>query len=133
MDLFNKVGVSESMEQSNITIMSKDNKKVNVFIEVVDDEFNIMDSFNESEIYHKKINTFLDIEEKPMREQTIELISYLMKCCLLTFNNLKNGELKYNISEYQIETTVDTKIIILSDMEDKENERKYLSVVFKKI
>lgn len=131
IDLFNKLGIDKNAKQGNITIMSKDNKEVEVSIDIVGEEFNIMNSFNECNIYKKKINTFLDIEEEPIREQTIELISYLMKCCLLTFNNLKNGELRYNISEYQLETTIDTKLMILSDLEDKECERKYLSVVFK--
>lgn len=129
-DYSSKLGVDINTKTSTISISSKDNKKINVFLSLVDSKYNIMDSFNECGLYHKHINTFLDIEEEHIKEQTIEIISYLMKCVLLTFNNIKTGDLKFNISEYQIEMDENTKIYMLADMEQLEEDRKYISVVF---
>lgn len=132
VDYSSKLGVDINTKTSTISISSKDDKKINVFLSLVDEKYNIMDSFNDCGLYHKNINTFLDIEEEHIKQQTIELISYLMKCVLLTFNNIKNGDLKYNISEYQIEMDENTKIYMLTDMEQLEEERKYISVIFSK-
>jgi len=129
VDYSSKLGVDINSKTSNITISSKDNKKINVYLDLVDERYNIMDSFNNCGLYHKHLNSFLEIEEENIRHQTIELVSYLMKCVLLTFNNMKNGDLKFNISEYQIEMDENTKIYILTDMTSGE-DRKYISVVF---
>lgn len=130
VDFGSKVGVDIERKASTITI-SKDNNGiasvVDVGVELVDSDYDIMKSFNESGLYDKPVNTFLDIEG-PVKDQTIELVSYLLKCAMLVFNELKNEDLMLEIAEHQMDMDENTRLYIISEDGDK----KMLSVVFRK-
>lgn len=130
MDFGSKVGVDIEKKASTITISREiDGVKniVNVGVEMVDGDYDIMKSFNESGLYDKQVNTFTDIEG-PVREQAIELVSYLLKCTMLVFNELKNEDLKLEIAEHLMDMDENTRLYIISEDGDK----KMLSVVFRK-
>jgi hypothetical protein len=133
VDFGSKVGVDINKKASTITISSKskDNNSgvvasVDVGLEVVDGDYDIMKSFNESRLYEKQVTTFLEIEE-PVKEQTVELVSYLLKCAMLVFNELKNEDLKMEIAEHQMDMDENTRLYIISEDGDK----KMISVVFR--
>lgn len=127
VDFSNKVGVDINAKPGTIEIKSED-KKIEVGLSVVDSNYNIMDSFNECGLYKERINSFLDIEG-PIKEQLIELISFLLKCALLCFNELKNNDLQMEITEHQLDMDENTRLYILSEGGDK----KMISVKFKKV
>lgn len=133
VDFGSKVGVDISKKTSTISISSKskDNSagsvaSVDVGLEVVDGDYDIMNSFNESGLYGKQVATFLEIEE-PVKEQTVDLVSYLLKCAMLVFNELKNEDLKMEIAEHQMDMDDNTRLYIISEDGDK----KMISVVFR--
>lgn len=133
VDFGSKVGVDIGKKTSTISISSKskDNiegsvASVDVGLEVVDGDYDIMESFNESRLYEKQVTTFLDIEG-PVKEQTVELVSYLLKCAMLVFNELKNEDLKMEIAEHQMDMDDNTRLYIISEDGDK----KMISVVFR--
>lgn len=133
VDFGSKVGVDITKKTSTISISSKskDNNAgsvvgVDVGLEIVDSDYDIMKSFNESGLYENQVATFLDIEG-PVKEQTIELVSYLLKCAVLVFNELKNEDLGMEIAEHQIDMDENTRLYIISENGDK----KMISVVFR--
>jgi hypothetical protein len=127
-DFSNKLGIDISKKSGNIEITKANGDVIQVGLNIVDSEYDIMKSFNDSGLYDEKISTFLDLPEE-IKEETIELISYMMKSALLVFNNLKNEDLKLELAEYQLDMDDNTRLFILTSTD----ETKYISVVFNKI
>ena len=127
-DFSNKLGIDINKKAGNVEITKSDGVVVQVCLDIVDGEYDIMKSFNDSGLYDKHINTFLDLPEE-IKDETIDLISYLMKSTLLVFNSLKNEDLKLELAEYQLDMDENTRLFILTTSDS----HKYISVVFNKI
>lgn len=127
-DFSNKLGIDINKQAGNIEITRSDGVIVQVCLDIVDSDYDIMKSFNDSGLYDKHIDTFLDLPEE-IKDETIELISYLMKSTLLVFNSLKNEDLKLDLAEYQLDMDENTKLFILTSSD----AHKYISVVFNKV
>jgi hypothetical protein len=127
-DFSSKLGIDVSKQSGNIEITKSNGDIVQVCLDIVDSEYDIMKSFNDSGLYDENVSTFLDLPEE-IKEETIELVSYMMKSTLLVFNNLKNEDLKLELAEYQMDMDENTRLFILTTSESS----KYISVVFNKI
>jgi len=136
VDMSNKIGVDITKQPSDITISSKDGKKIKVYLDIVDGDYSITESFNSTGMHSVHINSFTELEGE-LKENIIELVSYMLKCALLTFNNLKKNDLQLEIIEYQLSMNENTLIYInveSSDDEDYDADTshggKFISVKF---
>lgn len=127
-DFSNKLGIDISKKSGNIEITKSNKDIVQICLDIVEDDYDIMKSFNDSGLYDENISTFLDLPEE-IKEETINLISYMTKSALLVFNTLKNEDLKLELVEYQLDMDENTRLFILTASETS----KYISVVFNKI
>lgn len=133
LDISSKVGLqSIQKDYGKINIKTPEGEEVSVCIKLVESDYDIMKSFNESGLYKEPIATFeeLDGYSVEFKEKTVELVSYLLHCCLLVFNNLKGDIIE--LGEYQLTMDSNTKLFLLNSGKDL-NDIKYLSVSFEKI
>lgn len=133
IDVSNKVGIDVSKtEYGKINIQTPAGKNINVSIAVVDSNYNIMESYNNSGLCNVKVDSFEDLKvvSEEFKEKTIEIISYMLNCCLIVFNNLKNDITE--LVEYQLTMDNNTKLFILNS-EKKLEDIKYLSIKFQEL
>ncbi len=131
IDISEKVGIDASKkEYGKINIKPPSGKNISVGVVLVDHDYNIMESFNDSGLCDVNISSFEELSNisEEFKEKTVELASYLMHCCLFVFNNLKNDIVE--LSEYQLTMDNNTKLFLLNSGKDLETI-KYLSVFFK--
>ena len=130
-DLLSKgIDISKKLgEHGNIQITNPSGEITKIFVDIVDSNYNIMDSFNESKYCNLHIESFEELSKisDELKEKTIDMISYLCQCCLIVFNNLKDDIIE--LVEYQLTMDTNTKIFILNSKKNI-NEMKYLSIRF---
>jgi hypothetical protein len=129
IDISSKLGIDSDRERGNIKITKPSGDIVKVSVEVVNSDYDIMKSFNESNYCDIEIQTFEDLIKisEEFKDKTIELVSYLCQCCLIVFNNIKSD--MFEMTEYQLTMDTNTKLFILNTGKDL-NDIKYLSVKF---
>ncbi len=131
IDISEKVGIDAGKkEYGKINIKTPNGNNISVSVVPVDHDYNIVESFNDSGLCDMNISSFEELSNisEEFKEKTVEMVSYLLHCCLLVFNNLKNDIIE--LSEYQLTMDNNTKLFLLNSGKDLETI-KYLSVFFK--
>ncbi len=109
---------SKDIKHSEIVLSNK----VKLYLDLVDSQYDLTTSINNTNLLEKKIESFNDLDDN-IRKQLVDVISYLSHSCLIVFNNIKS---KYKeLLEYHL-TMADNTTIYL----DYENKQR-LGVVFK--
>jgi hypothetical protein len=94
VDMSNKVGVNLDTLPGHISI-SNDKIKFKAWLDIVPNDYNILDNFNESGIYEKKLDTFKD-------DEMCNVITHILKCAFVVFNQLRSESLALEIAEHQL-------------------------------
>ena len=146
LDLSNdyKLKYSVSSEDSNklsagelvLSIPSEDNttKKIKISLNIIDKDYDLLDSINKIGIFKDTIDTLKisedeskDNETNPnnivkLKQSLISAISFLTQACLVCFNMLKSNN--KNLLEYNLMLAENTTIYLDSDLD------KRIGVVF---
>jgi len=119
VDMSNKVGVSIDSEPGHITI-SNDNAKFKAWLDIVPGDYNILDNFNESGIYEKKLDTFKD-------DEMCNVITHILKCAFVVFNQLRTETLALEIAEHQLDMD-DQTCLYLNEYPDNKLSVKFCPI-----
>ena len=94
----------KSKESENLIagelIFSNNEKKYKIYLDIVDKDYDLLDSLNELNICESKIETFDNLDES-IKNPLISAISFMTQACLVIFNKLKDSNeelLEYNLS-----------------------------------
>lgn len=71
-----------------------------IYLDIVDKEYDLLDSLNELNLCDKKIESFNDINEN-IKNPLISAISFMTQACLVIFNKIKDNNnelLEYNLT-----------------------------------
>lgn len=113
---------SEYIKHGEVIIQSTSNNKVKIYLDIIDSEYDLTTSINNTKILENTVESFNDIEDS-LRKELINIIAYLSHSCLLVFNNIKE---KYKeLLEFHITMADNTTIYLDYD------KKKRLGVVFK--
>lgn len=75
-------------------------KKYKIFLDLVNKDYDLLDSLNTLNLFDSKINSFNDIQEE-IKKPLISAISFMTQACLVIFNKLKDDNkylLEYNLT-----------------------------------
>jgi hypothetical protein len=116
----------KSKESENLIagelIFSNNEKKYKIYLDIVDKNYDLLDSLNELKICENKIDTFDNLEET-IKNPLISAISFMTQACLVIFNKLKDSNAE--LLEYNLTLDNNTTIYIDSLLE------KRIGIVFK--
>jgi hypothetical protein len=116
----------KSKESENLIagelIFSNNEKKYKIYLDIVDKNYDLLDSLNELKICENKIDTFDNLEET-IKNPLISAISFMTQACLVIFNKLKDSN--EELLEYNLTLDNNTTIYIDSLLE------KRIGIVFK--
>lgn len=94
----------KSKESENLIagelIFSNNEKKYKIYLDIVDKDYDLLDSLNELNLYENKIEIFDNLDES-IKKPLISAISFMTQACLVIFNKLKDSNeelLEYNLS-----------------------------------
>ena len=94
----------KSKESENLIagelIFSNNEKKYKIYLDIVDKDYDLLDSLNELNICESKIETFDNLDES-IKNPLISAISFMTQACLVIFNKLKDSNeelLEHNLS-----------------------------------
>ena len=94
----------KSKESDNLIagelIFSNNEKKYKIYLDIVDKDYDLLDSLNELNICESKIETFDNLDES-IKNPLISAISFMTQACLVIFNKLKDSNeelLEHNLS-----------------------------------
>ena len=94
----------KSKESENLIagelLFSNNEKKHKIYLDIVDKDYDLLDSLNELNLCENKINTFDDLDES-IKNPLISAISFMTQACLVIFNKLKDSNeelLEYNLT-----------------------------------
>jgi hypothetical protein len=116
----------KSKESENLIagelIFSNNEKKYKIYLDIVNKDYDLLDSLNELKICKNKIETFDDLEDS-IKNPLISAISFMTQACLVIFNKLKDSN--EELLEYNLTLDNNTTIYIDSLLE------KRIGIVFK--
>ena len=94
----------KSKESENLIagelIFSNNEKKYKIYLDIVDKDYDLLDSLNKLNICESKIETFDNLDES-IKNPLISAISFMTQACLVIFNKLKDSNeelLEHNLS-----------------------------------
>jgi hypothetical protein len=112
---------SINIKCGELILTNSNSKKCKVFLDIVDKDYDFMDTYCKTNINIPKVESFNEINEGT-KKQIIGILSYLTQSCLSIFNNLKS---KYKeLIEYNI--VLDDNTTIYLDMENS----KRIGIIF---
>lgn len=103
-------------------IFANNEKKYKIYLDIVDKNYDLLDSLNELKITDNIIESFTDLDEK-LQKPLISAISFMTQACLVIFNQLKSSN--NNLLEYNL--ILDNNTTIYLDI----NLNKRIGIVFK--
>lgn len=108
---------SNKLKSGEVILLNKSNNiKNKIYLDIVNKNYDLMDSMKNSNLISNDTDTFNDIEEN-LKNQIIHIISHLTQACLLIFNNLKN---KYSeLLEYNLMLDDNTTIYLDYDLDQR--------------
>jgi len=116
----------KSKESENLIagelIFSNNEKKYKIYLDIVNKDYDLLDSLNELKICENNIDTFDDLEDS-IKNPLISAISFMTQACLVIFNKLKDSN--EELLEYNLTLDNNTTIYIDSLLE------KRIGIVFK--
>jgi len=96
--------------KSGEIIMSKENKKIKVFLDIVDSDYNLTTTINECNLLSENIYDLNKESNESIKKQIIYIITLLSQSVKVVFNSLKN---KYQeLTEYNIILSENTTIYL---------------------
>lgn len=96
--------------KSGEIIMSKENKKIKVFLDIVDSDYNLTTTINECNLLSENIYDLNKESNESLKKQIIYIITLLSQSVKVVFNSLKN---KYQeLTEYNIILSENTTIYL---------------------
>jgi hypothetical protein len=112
---------SINIKCGELILTNSNSNKCKVFLDIVDKDYDFMDTYCKTNINIPKVESFNEINEGT-KKQIIGILSYLTQSCLSIFNNLKS---KYKeLIEYNI--VLDDNTTIYLDMENS----KRIGIIF---
>ena len=116
----------KSKESENLIagelIFSNNEKKYKIYLDIVDKDYDLLDSLNELNICESKIETFDNLDES-IKNPLISAISFMTQACLVIFNKLKDSN--EELLEHNLSLDNNTTIYINSSLD------KRIGIVFK--
>ena len=116
----------KSKESENLIagelLFSNNEKKYKIYLDIVDKNYDLLDSLNTLNLCENKIVTIDDLEES-IKNPLISAISFMTQACLVIFNKLKDSN--EELLEHTLSLDNNTTIYIDSLLE------KRIGIVFK--
>lgn len=116
----------KSKESENLIagelLFSNNEKKYKIYLDIVDKNYDLLDSLNTLNLCENKIVTIDDLEDS-IKNPLISAISFMTQACLVIFNKLKDSN--EELLEYTLSLDNNTTIYIDSLLE------KRIGIVFK--
>jgi hypothetical protein len=116
----------KSKESENLIagelIFSNNEKKYKIYLDIVNKDYDLLDSLNELNLCENKIESFDNLEES-IKNPLISAISFMTQACLVIFNKLKDSN--EELLEYNLTLDNNTTIYIDSVLD------KRIGIVFK--
>jgi hypothetical protein len=121
-----KLSSKDSIElKGGEIIMSNDNKKIKVYLDLVDKNYNLTNSINDCKLLSENIYDLNKEPNEPLKKQIIYIITLLTQSIKIVFDNLKN---KYKeLTEYSLTLSDNTTIYLDYELEQR------IGVLFKEI
>ena len=121
-----KLSSKESIElKGGEIIMSNENKKIKVYLDVVDKNYNLTNSINDCRILSENVYDLNKEPNEPLKKQIIYIITLLTQSIKIVFDNLKN---KYKeLTEYNLTLSDNTTVYLYYELEYR------ICVLFKEV
>jgi hypothetical protein len=121
-----KLSSKDSIElKGGEIIMSNDNKKIKVYLDLVDKNYNLTNSINDCKLLSENVYDLNKEPNEPLKKQIIYIITLLTQSIKIVFDNLKN---KYKeLTEYSLTLSDNTTIYLDYELEQR------IGVLFKEI
>lgn len=119
--LKNDISDLENNKSGEIDIKDKDGNIVKVYLDVVDKNWDFINSLNNSSLVKTKIDNINDLDDN-LKKVIIQSVTHLTQSALLIFNNIKGEQL--NIGEYHINMSNNTTLFI-------NDSETHIGIIFK--
>lgn len=116
--LKHKLSSKESIElKGGEILMTKDNKKIKVYLDLVDKNYNLTNSINNCNLLSENVYDLNKEPNEPLKKQIIYIITLLTQSIKIVFDNLKN---KYKeLTEYNLTLSENTTIYLDYELEQR--------------
>lgn len=113
-----KLSSKESIElKGGEILMTKDNKKIKVYLDLVDKNYNLTNSINNCNLLSENVYDLNKEPNEPLKKQIIYIITLLTQSIKIVFDNLKN---KYKeLTEYNLTLSENTTIYLDYELEQR--------------